>query len=148
MSSRSYLLRNFHTFIRKAFLPLKCKLVIKHPFVQRHCYLLFIYFYRGEGERREGEKHQCVVASCGPPSGVLVYNLGMCPSLGTEPTTLWFTGRHSIHWATPARAKYLEWYLNINNNFCYCLTTEIIDLSQNHLPKFMWRSSILIIFIH
>ena len=25
------------------------------------------------------------------------------PWLGIEPTTLWFTGWHSIHWATPAR---------------------------------------------
>ena len=26
------------------------------------------------------------------------------PWLGIEPETLWFTGQHSIHWATPARA--------------------------------------------
>ena len=29
--------------------------------------ILFI-FLEGEGERREGEKHQCVVASQGPPA--------------------------------------------------------------------------------
>ena len=33
---------------------------------------------RKEGER-EGEKHQCVVASCAPPSGDLARNPGMCP---------------------------------------------------------------------
>ena len=27
------------------------------------------------------------------------------PWLGMEPTALWFAGRHSIHWATPARAR-------------------------------------------
>ena len=27
------------------------------------------------------------------------------PWLGIEPETLWFAGRHSIHWATPARAE-------------------------------------------
>ena len=27
----------------------------------------------------------------------------MCPRLGIEPATLWFPGRHSVHWATPAR---------------------------------------------
>ena len=26
------------------------------------------------------------------------------PWLGIEPATLWYTGQHSIHWATPARA--------------------------------------------
>ena len=31
-----------------------------------------------EGER-EGEKHQCVVASHVPPAGVLARNSGMCP---------------------------------------------------------------------
>ena len=28
---------------------------------------------------REGEKHQCVVASCMPPTGDLACNPGMCP---------------------------------------------------------------------
>ena len=27
------------------------------------------------------------------------------PWLGIKPVTLWFTGQHSIHWATPARAQ-------------------------------------------
>ena len=31
-----------------------------------------------EGER-EGEKHQCGVASCAPPTGDLAHNSGMCP---------------------------------------------------------------------
>ena len=31
-----------------------------------------------EGER-EGEKHQCVVATCAPPTGDLSCNPGMCP---------------------------------------------------------------------
>ena len=31
-----------------------------------------------EGER-EGETHQCMVASHTPPTGDLAYNLGMCP---------------------------------------------------------------------
>ena len=41
--------------------------------------ILFIYFLeRGEGER-EGEKHQCVVASHEPLTGDIVHNPGMCP---------------------------------------------------------------------
>ena len=40
-----------------------------------------------EGER-EGEKHQCVVASHVPPTGDLAYNLGMCPRMGIKPAIL------------------------------------------------------------
>ena len=32
----------------------------------------------GKGRRR-GEKHQCVVASCTPPTGDLACNPGICP---------------------------------------------------------------------
>ena len=44
-------------------------------------FLDFIYlFYTGgqEGER-EGEKHQCVVASCANPPGELTHTPGICP---------------------------------------------------------------------
>ena len=34
----------------------------------------------------------------GPQSGHVAW-------LSTEPATLWFVGRHSVHWATPARAE-------------------------------------------
>ena len=31
------------------------------------------------GGKKSGEKHQCVVASCAPPTGDLPHNPGMCP---------------------------------------------------------------------
>ena len=75
-------------------------------------YFYFLNFYlfleRGREREREGEKHQCVVASWPPPTGGLALNPGVCPRLGIELATLWFTGRSSIHWATPARTK--KWY--------------------------------------
>ena len=46
---------------------------------------LFIFFKdlfildRGREGEREGEKHQCVVASHVPPTGDLAQNPGMCP---------------------------------------------------------------------
>ena len=43
--------------------------------------ILFIYFQRErvrEG-KREGEKHQRVVAFCMPPTGDLACNSGLCP---------------------------------------------------------------------
>ena len=45
--------------------------------------IAFIHFYR-EGEReREGEKHQCVVASHVPPTGHLAHNSG-CALTGNQ----------------------------------------------------------------
>ena len=42
--------------------------------------ILFIYFReRGREGEREGEKHQCVVASCVPPTRDLACNPGVCP---------------------------------------------------------------------
>ena len=39
--------------------------------------MIFIYlFLEGKGE---GEKHQCVVASCAPYTGDLAHNPSMCP---------------------------------------------------------------------
>ena len=38
---------------------------------------LFIELEKGEG--KEGEQHQCVVASHAPPTGDLARNPGMCP---------------------------------------------------------------------
>ena len=63
---------------------------------------------RGEGREKGRETSMCGCLSCAP------WGLGPQPRhvpwLGIEPATLWFTGRHSTHWATPARAGlYLSW---------------------------------------
>ena len=65
------------------------------PYFKR--FYLFIFRDRGREEEREGEKHQCVVASCAPPTGDLAHNPGMCRRLGMEWVTLWFAGWYSIH---------------------------------------------------
>ena len=56
---------------------------------------IYIFLERGREGGREGKKHQCVVARCVPPTGDLAHNPDICPNLGIEPATLWFTGRHS-----------------------------------------------------
>ena len=38
-----------------------------------------LFLERREGREKEGEKHQCVVASCALPTGDLARNPGMCP---------------------------------------------------------------------
>ena len=58
---------------------------------------IYLFLERGREGEREGEKHQCVVASHVPPTEVMAHNPGMCPRLGIELVTLWFTGQHSIH---------------------------------------------------
>ena len=42
-------------------------------------FYLLIFRERGKEGEREGEKHQCVVASHTPPTGDLAHNAGMCP---------------------------------------------------------------------
>ena len=41
--------------------------------------ILLIFLERGREGEREEEKHQCVVASCMPPTRDLACNPGMCP---------------------------------------------------------------------
>ena len=40
---------------------------------------LFIFTEREREGKREGEKYQCLVASCMPPTRDLACNPGMCP---------------------------------------------------------------------
>ena len=42
-------------------------------------FYLFIFRKRGGAGEREGERHQCVLASCAPPTGDLARNPDMCP---------------------------------------------------------------------
>ena len=41
--------------------------------------ILFIFRERRKEGEREGEEHQCVLASCEPPTGALAHIPGMCP---------------------------------------------------------------------
>ena len=45
----------------------------------KSCFLKDFYFFIFRERRREGEKHQCVVASSAPPTGDLALNPDMCP---------------------------------------------------------------------
>ena len=63
--------------------------------------------------------------------------LGTRPWAGIEPATPWFTGWHSIHWATPARAnlsfkiwltsKNINWELNMHKDIL-----ESLLISSNY----------------
>ena len=69
---------------------------------------LFIFRERGRDGEREGESYQCVVASRAPHTGDLACNPGMCPYTGNRTGDPLVHSPHSIHWATPARAKSLN----------------------------------------
>ena len=64
-----------------------------------------LFLESGEGGRRRGRETSVYgYLSCAPYWGHGPQPRHM-PWLGIKPVALWFTGQHSIHWATPARAK-------------------------------------------
>ena len=86
-----------HTFI--TLYTFKCLIFLlmtkKRKFITTLIYILFflkilfiLFLERGREGEKEGEKHQCVVASCMLPTGDLACNPGMCPRLGIELVTL------------------------------------------------------------
>ena len=48
-------------------------------FFKKILFILKIFRERVKEGEKEGEKHQCVVASHAPPTGDLAGNPGMCP---------------------------------------------------------------------
>ena len=99
----------------------------KSKFVNKKNYYYYLFLERGR--EKEGEKYQWVVAFHTPPTGDLACNPGMCPRLGIKPTTLWFTGWHRIHWASPARAKIGEFlcsHFNIKDGRKYATLWRIM----------------------
>ena len=91
-------------------------LCLVHPFSQKILFFkYFIYLFpfreRGREGEREGEKQQCATDQwfgCLPhtPNQGVGRQPGHVPWPGIKPATFWVTGQHSVHWATPARAKY------------------------------------------
>ena len=66
--------------------------------------ILFIYFREGKRERKRGrETSMCGCLLRSPYRGP-VPQLMHVPWLGIELRILWFSGQHSIHWVTLARA--------------------------------------------
>ena len=57
-----------------------CAYMCVYIYTYTYTYIIFYLFFRERGKEgeREGEKHQCVVASCAPP-GDQACNPGLCP---------------------------------------------------------------------
>ena len=85
-------------------------------------FILFYFLQRGREGEREGEKHQCVIASFVPPTGDLACNPGMCPDweLNQRPFGS-HTGTQSTKPHQPGQKKLFVIYLQIFFQF------EIVD---------------------
>ena len=86
-------------------------------------YFIYLFLYRGEGRDKERERN------------INVWLPLMWPPLGTWPATQacaltgnWTSGSlvhspHSIHWATPARARcFLMYYINVIYDYFFTYT--------------------------
>ena len=68
---------------------------------------IYLFLERGEGREKERVRHSNVWLLLAHPHQRPKPQPRHVPWLGIELATLWFSGRHSIHWATPARAIYI-----------------------------------------
>ena len=85
---------------------------------------MYLFSERGEGREKERERNNQVWLPLKCPHWGPDQQLRHVPWLGIKPATLWFTGQHSIHWATTARA--------INKHFLKACSSWL--LSQEHWP--------------
>ena len=92
-----YTLANWHWHLANVLSPWPIILI----FLKK---ILFIHLLERWGGR---ETPMCGCLLCVPSWGPSPQPRPV-PRLGIEPATLWFAGWHSIHWATPARANYLD----------------------------------------
>ena len=93
--------------------------------------LFFLWFYlfisRGEGRKRERERNNNVYLPlmqphCGPGP-----QLRHVSWLGIELVTFWFTGWHSMQWATPAKVqeRFKSWR-HVDFSFTFCVPDQLL----------------------
>ena len=70
-------------------------------------YFVYLFLESGEGREEERKRNISVWLPPTPHNWAPGLQPRHVPWLGIEPATLWFTGQHSVHWATPARAAVL-----------------------------------------
>ena len=114
--------------------------LVTSPLSNIFLFYLFIFkilFREGEGREKKGEKHQCVVVSCMPPTGDLACNTGMCPGLALDwwlPFGLWDNAQPTEpHQSGP------EIYFVIYKYGCTCFSVDTICL-KNHFSLFHFES--------
>ena len=80
---------------------------------------IYLSLEEGKGGRKRGRE----TSVCGCFSHTPYWGPGLQPRhvpwLGIQPVTLWFTGSHSTHWVTPARANPFFCPFQIFDNFSW-----------------------------
>ena len=105
---------HFRLFMTLSFSFPNNKECISHYFFKTD--FIYLFLERGEGREKERERNidvweiQRSVVSRMPPTGALACSPGMCPDWESNRQTFWFSGWHSVHWATPAMADFLLSY--------------------------------------
>ena len=98
---------------------------------------LYLFISRQRG--REGEKGR-EPSMCGCLSHIPYWGPGrqprQVPWLGIELATLCFAGRHSIHWATPARAEFIFRKNKKSTYIKYCrIWNTLVHIIAGHDSK-------------
>ena len=121
-------------------------------------FYLFIFRERGREAEREEEKHQCVVASCAPPTGDVPCNPGMCPDwdskqgpfgyqAGAQSTELhqpgseFFSKRPNHLTFPPAMYKVSNFSTFSSTLVIFCL------LDSSHPTGYEWYLTVVLVFI-
>ena len=76
---------------------------------------IYLFLERGEGKEKEGEKHQCVVASYVPPTRDPARNPGMCPDWELNQ---WPFGSQACTQSTEPHQPGLQMTIFIQLSFC------------------------------
>ena len=95
---------------------------------------LFIFTQRGREGEREGEKHQCVVASCALPMGDLARNPDMCLTGNRTSDPLAHRPVNQIHWTTEARAETHSFLNTFDHETFFCIDINW-DSQRNADPE-------------
>ena len=102
-------------------------------------FYLFIFREKGREGEREGEKHQCVVASHVAPTGNLAYNPGMCPDWNQ-------TGNPLVHRPTQSTGPHQPGlimvliFITLMTNNAEHLFMHLLVIYIFSLEKFLFKS--------
>ena len=123
-------------FFSKIFCSFQCtRLYIFGQFYFKK-YFIYLILERGKERERDREKHQCVVAPPMPPTGDLAGNPNTCPDWESN---LCFTGWSSVHWATPARVLFGQFYTWVFYSFCWYKWNRFLNFTFAFLIIIVWK---------
>ena len=116
-------------------------------------FLKILFIFR---EEKGGRKRGRETLMCGCHLSAPYWWPGLQPRhvpwLGIEPVTLWFAGRHSIHWATPARADGISnvvmtipatksWHAHMVTFLWYTPWSAVVEWKNAQTSEGFWRAA-------